>query len=89
MVIDEFYSIENDAHQWILKYECEGDINTKTGKPSVSKSKWYCVTLRQALNRYLDESLKLATDVRAVKGHLNIAMERIIELTNKIDKDGI
>ncbi len=84
MRIDENYSLENDAHQWILKYERQGDINQKTGNPTKSESKWYCGTINQALQRYLDESLKPAQNIEQLKGILDLSMERVIELTDKL-----
>ena len=83
MKIDEKYTIENDSNQWVLNYRSEGDINKRTGKPTISTNKWYCGSLKQCLNRYLDESLKQSTTIQEVVANINIAMERITELTSK------
>lgn len=84
MKIDNNYSIENDSHQWILKYEREGDINQKTGKPTKSESKWYCGTLKQALQRYLDECLKPAKDAQTIIQLIVLSEQKITEYLNQL-----
>lgn len=84
MKLDDNFYLEADTNQWILHYEKEGDINPKTNKPIKHIDKWYCGSLKSALNRYLNESVKSATTVQELSALVNISMERIIELTNKI-----
>lgn len=78
MRIDENYSIENDSNQWTLKYSQEGEINKKTGKPTLTENRWYFGTLKGCLNRYLDESIKPAENIDLVVKLLSSA-ERNIE----------
>ncbi len=87
MKIDNNYSIENDSHQWILKYEREGDINQKTGNPTKSESKWYCGTLKQALQRYLDECLKPAKDAQTIIQLIVLSEQKITEYLNQINHE--
>ncbi len=82
MKLDKNYSLDNDANQWILNYEREGEINPKTNKPTISRDKWYCRSLQSALKRYLNESVKPSLDVQELYANIDCAIERIIELTN-------
>lgn len=77
MKIDENYTLENDSNQWVLNYRSEGEINPKTNKPITTENKWYCGTLSQALNRYLDESLKPSKDIQQLKAVLDLSMKNI------------
>lgn len=77
--LDENYSIESDAACWTLTYEKEGDINPKTGKPIVSRDASYHANLKQALVKYLDNSLKPCKDAQDV-------LKRITELEKTIEK---
>ena len=81
MKIDENYSLENDANNWILKYEREGDINPDTGKPIISTDKWYCSSLQSALTRYFNETTKPTKAVRELLLSVNTAMDSIKKLT--------
>lgn len=75
--LDEFYRIEEDAASWNLIYEKEGEINDKTGKPSISRDASYHANLKQALVVYLDKSLKGSTDAQDVIRRITEAEERI------------
>lgn len=75
--LDEFYRIEEDAVSWNLIYEKEGEINDKTGKPSISRDASYHANLKQALVVYLDKSLKGSTDAQDVIRRITEAEERI------------
>ena len=66
MKIDDNYRLENDSNQWTLIYEKEGEVNPKTVKPTISTNKWYCGNMKQALKRYLDESLKECNSIETV-----------------------
>jgi len=82
--IDENYFLTNDSNQWILNYEKEGDVSEKTGKPVISKDKWYCSGLNGVLQRYLKEAPKTATSIEELYALTNTAMERIIEVTKEV-----
>ena len=75
--LDEYYRIEEDAASWNLIYEKEGEINAKTGKPSISRDASYHANLKQALVMYLDKSLKGSTDVQDVIQRISEAEARI------------
>lgn len=50
----------------MLQYEKKGDINPKTGKPKTTRDVSYHANLKQALSKYLDESLKPSTELQGV-----------------------
>ena len=54
--LDENFRIEPDALNFTLIKEMEGEVNPKTGKPTISRGQWYCPTLQSALRAYLRES---------------------------------
>ncbi len=56
MKLDENYSITRNAYNVILRYEKEGVINEKTGKPAVTTNEWYYKNLEDALNAYVDKA---------------------------------
>jgi hypothetical protein len=80
MKLDENYRIEQDAANWILIYESEGDVNPKTGKRSISRDVSYHANLRQALTVYLDKNLKGSTDILDVKNRLVEAERKIAKM---------
>lgn len=75
--LDEYYRIEEDAASWNLIYEKEGEINDKTGKPSISRDASYHANLKQALVVYLDKCLKGSTDIQDVVRRITEAEARI------------
>jgi hypothetical protein len=75
MKLDDNYFIKQDAHNVILCYEKEGDVNPKTGKPMVSKSEWYYNKLEDALNGYLNRAIDANEDVNSVLSELSRAKE--------------
>lgn len=77
--LDENYSIESDSACWTLTYEKQGAINPKTGKPIISRDASYHANLKQALVKYLDNSLKPSKDAQDV-------LSRIVEVEKTIEK---
>ncbi len=78
MKLDEFYTVEPDTACWTLTYEKIGDINPKTGKPTITRDASYHANLKQALVKYLDNCLKSSADIQDVKN-------RITEVEQKIE----
>ncbi len=56
MKINENYSVSKDSYNWILTFCSEGDINPKTGSPTVTTKITYHPTLEQVLNKFIDEA---------------------------------
>lgn len=79
MKLDEFYTVEPDTACWVLTYEKQGDINPKTGKPTISRDVSYHADLKQSLVAYLDKCLEPSTDIQDV-------IHRISEAENRIAK---
>src|SRR5690606_19300660 len=78
--LDEFYRIETDKNNFILKYEKPtGNINEKTGKEEISKDEWYYPKLWMALDKFSNESLKVPKDIK----DLRIEMQRLTDLIKK------
>jgi hypothetical protein len=75
--LDENYRIECDTYNYHLKYSKVGEINEKTGKPSVSNDEWYFPRLSQALNRYFNQAMKSAADIEELKEEIS-RVEKII-----------
>jgi hypothetical protein len=84
--LDESFTLSNDANQWILEMAQTGDINTKTGKPTITRNKWYCTSIKTALNRYLNESTKTANSVLELVEIIKHSMDRIETLSQTINK---
>lgn len=77
MKLDKFYTLEPDTACWVLTYEKTGDINPKTGKPTISRETSYHANFKQALVAYADKCLEPSTDVQD-------AIRRVTELEQKI-----
>ena len=84
--LDESFTLSNDTNQWVLEMVQTGDINTKTGKPTITRNKWYCTSLRTSLNRYMDESMKPANNVLGLVEIIRTSMDRIEKLSQTINK---
>lgn len=86
IVLDENFRIEPDALNFTLIREEEGEINPKTGKPTISKGQWYCPTLQSALRAYLRESSRDLTmeGDNDLKDVLN-KLKQIEDAINKIN----
>lgn len=80
MKIDEFFSLETDPNNWILRKETPSSYTDKEGneKDTISKKEWYFSNIKKALKRYLDESL---TDPSNISDLLN----RIEDVESKIN----
>lgn len=78
ITLDQDYSISINNDCVTLISEKEGEINPKTGKPSISKDYWHCTSLKNALKRYVDVSL------RSQKTIFNVIV-KLKEINNKID----
>ena len=57
MILDNKYTLERDSTSWKLHFKEEGEINSKTGKPTTSLGTHYYPTLNRALVKYVDSSL--------------------------------
>lgn len=75
--LDDNWYVEADATSWNLHYEKEGDINPKTGKPTMTHDVSYHARLVDALKCYLNEVPKSATTVGQLVLEWNKAAERI------------
>ena len=60
--LDENFYLTNDNSNWILNREVKGEIIAK-GNQKISKDVWYCGTLKACLNRYVNETTKVAGSV--------------------------
>ena len=77
MRLDENWTVEPDTRCWVLTYEKAGDINPKTGKPTITSNQSYHANLKQALNAYLDKCLESAESIEDVKDLIAEAEARI------------
>jgi len=77
IIIDDKYFLTNDSNQWVLNYESKGDLNEKTGKPTVTTDKWYSGSLEASLKRYINEVSKPATDWEALTDFITYGMNQI------------
>ena len=79
--LNEFYRIETDKNNFILKYEKPtGNINDKTGKEEISKDEWYYPKLSMALDRFANESLKVPNDIQELRKE----MQRLTDLIKSL-----
>lgn len=75
--LDDFYTVDDESACWSLTYRKEGDINPTTGKPSISTDVSYHANLKQALTKYLDESLKGSESLHSVLSRISEVEQRI------------
>ena len=69
--LNEFYRIETDKNNFILKYEKPtGNINKKTGKEEIAKDEWYYPKLYMALDKFANESLKVPNDIQKLRSEI-------------------
>ena len=81
IVIDMNYHIEADSNQWVLHYNNAKIVKDKEVNQS---NKWYCSSLKNALNRYCDESLKTSKNIEDILqklDQLNKTISNINQLT--------
>lgn len=77
--LDESFIIKPDANNFtLIKEEHTGVINPDTGKEVISRGVWYPPTLKDALKRYMKESLRTCDGIEEV-------LKRIDEVESKID----
>lgn len=84
MKLDDDFSVEGKAYEWTLKLVRKTDqINPKTDKPVVNRDEWHYPSLRMALKKYLDESLKKSKTIDAILVRLDEIEDKINRLTVK------
>lgn len=69
MKLDEFYTLEGETYNWILRYESEEKVNDK-GKKHKTTNEWYFPKIEMALKKYTDESLKPCATIEDIKDKL-------------------
>jgi len=84
MKLDENYSIERDAHCWILKYEKAGGINEKTGKQTVTRKETYYNSIKSALVVYLDSVLDAKSEIPELLAKISETEARIMKLWENV-----
>lgn len=77
MIIDENYTIEKDAHNYILKYEKEGEMNPKTNKLTITRSESFHMTMRDALNSYMDKVIGCPEEISELLDAIKTAQETV------------
>lgn len=70
IVLNDNFSIYPSTDCWTLKQQEEGEINPKTGKPSIKVSNTFHGTLKQALDAFVDKSLKTSLDISMLQEKL-------------------
>ncbi len=76
--LDENYSISNDSNNHILHYK--EDKVKEDGKKYTSSDEWYFSTLEQALERYMDCSLKRANTAEQILAEIYKVKQIIAKL---------
>ncbi len=78
IILDEQYRIEAEPACWSLIYEVPtGKVSPTTGEPTFSRDASYHANLKQALTKYLDESLKESSSLVDVLERLKAAEQNI------------
>lgn len=81
--LDEHYRIEDEAACWILHCKIPtGKTSPTTGEPTFSLETSYHANFKQALIKYLDESLKGCESLQQVLSRITDVEQRI-EALNK------
>ena len=76
--LDEFYTVEDDTNCWTLTYKkATGKTSETTGDPTYTVKPTYHANLRQALSKYLDESLKGSSSLDEVLNRITEVEARI------------
>lgn len=79
IILDHAFTIKPDGNNFtLIKEEHTGKINPETKKEIVSRGVWYPPTLKDALKRYMKESLRTCDSLGAV-------LVRLDEVEAKID----
>lgn len=80
--LNEHYRIENDANNFILKYEkATGKINKTTGKEEVSTNEWYYPKMSMAIDKFLNQELKKPESII----ELNDAIKELTSVINNLN----
>jgi hypothetical protein len=80
--LDDNFSVECDTYNYHLKYSKVGEINEKTGKPSVSTDEWYYARLSHALTKYFNQTMKGASDIVELRAEIKRVEQIILEVKN-------
>jgi uncharacterized protein Yka (UPF0111/DUF47 family) len=83
IILDNNYSIENDANNWVLVQK-ESKIAEKgknAGKLYVSEDRRYYNNIQQCLQKYTDESLKPCKSADEIMKRLEEVEKVIIKVT--------
>lgn len=86
MKLNENYSIIRDFYNVILRFESEGSINEKTGKPTVTQKEWYYKTLEDALLAFFDKSL---VGTETVEEMIDLIKETERKICKTVKNEGI
>ena len=76
--LDQNYSIVTDSNNYTLKFEESKGINETTGKEEFSRDEWHYGKLSQALDKYMNQSIKASKSVQELIDKLN-EVQSIIE----------
>lgn len=87
--IDEHWTVEADTASWNLEYREEGEINPKTGKPTVSSEVSYHARLVDALKAYLNKAPKDATTANEIIEAWDKAVDRVENACKGITKQKV
>jgi ABC-type transport system substrate-binding protein len=80
IILDDKFSIEADSNNWTLYYREEK--TKKDGKPYTAEEVWYTNSLRNCLNRYTNEALKVAKTPQELMDRLEQVEKTIIRVTS-------
>lgn len=78
--LDDNWRIDNSSGSATLVFEKEGEINEKTGKPTISKDIFYYSTVKQALIGYTNRCLVYLDDIPSILNKLE-SIENLIKNT--------
>lgn len=84
MKIDDSFRIEKDTYNVTLVHEVEGEVNKKTGKPTITKHQWHYPSIEMALKKYLtysiEKNLPINFDVKVILDTISECMIKIENL---------
>jgi hypothetical protein len=67
--IDGTFSVVGDNYNWTLVKKEIGEVNPKTGNPTISKQEWHYPKLTDCLRKYVNESAKASNNLKGlIKG---------------------
>lgn len=79
--LDDNWRIDNSSGSATLVFEKEGDINEKTGKPTISKDIFYYSTVKQVLIGYTNRCLVYSDNITSILSKLE-SIENLIKNMN-------